>query len=244
MISARRGIGQRTGTWIVQDMIFRDRRDAGQRLAQALEKYRGQDVIVLGIPRGGVMTGYPIAEALNGELDVIIVRKLPLPFNPEAGFGAVTDDGSLILNDRIVRAVGLTAEQIDAIAQRVLAEVRRRVQVYRGDHPPPQLTDRTIILVDDGLATGYTMIAAIESVKKKAPRQVVVAVPCSPASTVERVRPLADDFVWLVAPETESFAVASFYEDFHEMSDEEVTSLLARFRTRGQLSSSPHHWRE
>lgn len=209
-------------------MYFRDRSQAGCRLAEALEQYRGQSVIVLGIPRGGVATAYAVAEALGAELDVIVPRKLPLPFNPEAGFGAITEDGTIILNEALVRQVGLSAEEIQQIADRVLIEVRRRVQEYRGGRPPAELSGRVVILVDDGLATGYTMLAAIHSVKKQSPARVVVAVPCSPVSTLREVEPSVDELVCLIAPNTLSFAVADYYQDFHDMTDEEVKQLLRR----------------
>lgn len=210
-------------------MYFRDRLDAGHQLAKALEAYRGQDVIVLGIPRGGVTTAYPIAEQLQAELDIIIPRKLPLPWSPEAGFGAITEDGTIVLNEAMVSQVGLSPAEIEVIARRVRREVQRRVKEYRGACPAPDLNGRIVILVDDGLATGYTMLAAIQSVKKHAPARVVVAVPCSPASTLESVRPLVDDLVCLIAPDTLSFAVANFYQDFHDMSDGEVKKLLQQW---------------
>jgi len=207
---------------------FLDRLDAGRRLAKPLEKYRGQDVMVLGIPRGGVATAYAIAESLHADLGVIIPRKLPLPFSPEAGFGAIAEDGTIILNEPLVKRVGLSAEEIQTIADRVLVEVQRRVREYRGEHPAPELKGRVVILVDDGLATGYTMLAAIQSVKKQSASKVVLAVPCSPACTVRELRPLVDDLVCLRAPDTQSFAVADYYQDFHDMSDDEVKPLLAR----------------
>jgi putative phosphoribosyl transferase len=208
--------------------FFRDRLDAGRQLAAELEKYKGQGAIVLGVPRGGVAVGYPIVEHLDAELDIIIPRKLPIPFSPEAGFGAITEDGTIILNELLVAHCRLSPEDIDQIAREVLAEVQRRVAEYRSQRPRPILKDRTVILVDDGLATGYTMIAAIHSVKKQKPAQIVLAVPCSPASTLERIRTMVDETVCLAAPETESFAVANFYQDFHDMSDAEVKELLAR----------------
>ncbi|MBI3951578.1 MAG: phosphoribosyltransferase [Acidobacteria bacterium] len=208
-------------------MYFRDRLDAGQHLAEALQEYRGQNVIVLGIPRGGVAVAHAVAQALDAELDVIIPRKLPLPFSPEAGFGAVAEDGSRVLNERLIRLVGLSAEEVAAVAETVLAEIQRRVRVYRGERPSPVLNDRVVILVDDGLATGFTMLAGIQSVRKHSPAKIVVAVPCSPASTLEDIRPLVDDLVCLIAPDTERFAVANYYQDFHDMGDDEVRALLA-----------------
>jgi predicted phosphoribosyltransferase len=220
-------------------MYFRDRFQAGQRLGWALEIYRGEPVIVLGIARGGVVVAYPIAEALDAPLDVIIPRKLPLPFSPEAGFGAMSEDGVMVLNQPLVKRVRLSAEEINRIAEEVLAEIQRRVREYRGERPPPELKDRVVILVDDGLATGYTMMAAIQSARKQSPARISVAVPCSPAGTLERIRPLVDDLFCLMAPDTDTFAVASFYQDFHDLSDDEVKQLLARRRTPVQDQLPP-----
>lgn len=211
---------------------FRDRTEAGRQLAARLLSYRGRDALVLGIARGGVVVGAPIAEALQAELDVIAPRKLPIPFNPEAGFGAITEDGTIHLNPTLVRALGLTEHEIQEIAADVLAEVRRRVARYRGDRPPPMVKDRTVILVDDGLATGYTMLAAIQSVRKGAPARLVVAVPVSPISTLRAIEPHADELICLIAQETEVFAVANFYDDFRDLQDEEVIALLEQARQR------------
>jgi putative phosphoribosyl transferase len=216
---------------------FRDRAEAGRRLAARLRAYQGLDALVLGIARGGVVVGAPIAEALEAELEVIAPRKLPIPFNPEAGFGAIAEDGTIYLNAALVRALGLTEDEIRQIAAEVLAEVRRRIERYRGDRPPPVVNDRTVILVDDGLATGYTMLAAIQSVKKGAPARLVVAVPVSPASTLRRIEPHVDELHCLIAPETDVFAVADFYEDFRDVRDEDVTALLERARRKRQERS-------
>lgn len=200
-------------------------------MAERLLGYRGQNPLVLGIARGGVIVGAPIAEALEGELDVIVPRKLPLPFNPEAGFGAVAEDGSLSLDHSLVEACHLTAEDIQEIADRVRDEIRRRIHRYRGDRPLPDMTDRPLILVDDGLATGYTMMAAITSARHHRPSRIIVAVPVSPARTARYVSQMADELICLVTVDTPSFAVASFYEDFHDLSDDEVIEQLNRFRS-------------
>ncbi len=213
---------------------FRDRADAGRRLAARLRAHHGLDALVLGIARGGVVVGAPIAEALEAELEVIAPRKLPIPSNPEAGFGAIAEDGTLYLNAALVRALGLAEEEIRRIAAEVLAEVRRRIERYRGDRPPPAVNSRTVILVDDGLATGYTMLAAIQSVKRGAPTRLVVAAPVSPASTLRQIEPYVDELHCLVAPETDVFAVANFYEDFRDVRDEDVIALLERTRQKRQ----------
>jgi len=216
-------------------VIFPDRRQAGRRLAELLLTYRGQDCIVLGIPRGGVPVGYEISQALGCPLDVIVPRKLPVPWSPEAGFGAIMPDGTRVLNERMVRELRLPAQEIDAIAARVLVEVRRRQAAYRGDRPEPVLEGRIAILVDDGLATGYTMIAAAQSVRKQRPASVVIAVPVSPRASAAEVGKFADRLVAIHLSDRLSFAVAMFYQEFPDMSDEEVVSYLeqAALRNRG-----------
>jgi putative phosphoribosyl transferase len=216
---------------------FRDRWEAGRCLAARLRAYQGLNALVLGIARGGVVVGAPIAEELQAELEVIAPRKLPIPVNPEAGFGAIAEDGTLQLNSALVRALGLSDEEIREIATKVLAEVRRRIERYRGDRPPPTVSGRVVILVDDGLATGYTMLAAIRSVKKGAPARLVVAVPVSPLSTLRRIEPHVDELQCLIAQEADVFAVANFYEDFRDIPDEDVIALLERARRPPQAKS-------
>lgn len=205
--------------------MFADRRDAGRRLAGRLTGYDGE-AIVLAIPRGGVPVGYEISRRLGAPMDLIIPRKLPIPSEPEAGFGAVAPDGTVVLNEDMVRYLGLDREEIDEIARSVLEEVRRRVREYRGERPLPDLKNKTVIVVDDGLATGYTMIAAVRAIKKQSPRRVVVAVPCSPASSVERLKREGVEVVCLFEQPYGPFAVASYYERFPDLSDEEVKGLL------------------
>ncbi len=208
------------------EAAFKDRRDAGRRLAEKLTGYDGR-AVVLAIPRGGVPVGYEISRRLGAPLDLIIPRKLPIPSDPEAGFGAIAPDGTVVLNEDMVRYLGLSKEEINAIARSVLAEVRRRVREYRGERPLTDLNDKTVIVVDDGLASGYTMIAAVRAIKKQSPRRIVVAVPCSPASSVERLENEGVQVVCLFTQPYGPFAVASYYEHFPDLSDEEVKSLLA-----------------
>lgn len=216
--------------WWQPDVAFPDRASAGARLADRLLHYRGQNPLVLGIARGGVIVGAPIAQALGGDLEVVVPRKLPIPFNPEAGFGAVAEDGTVYLDHGLMEACHLTPEDVEGIRIKVLEEVRRRIERYRGSHPLPNMSGRTVILTDDGLATGYTMMAAIASVRKHHPHGIVVAVPVSPARTAETVSQMSDEFVCLLTVDTPVFAVASFYEDFHDLTDEEVLQCLAAFR--------------
>ena len=212
-------------------MIYGDRHDAGKKLAERLLQYR-HDAIVLGIPRGGVPIGYEVAKRLEVPLDLIIPRKLPLPSDPEAGFGAVAPDGTVVLNESLVAYFGLSTEEIERIVAEVLGEVRRRVREYRGKKPFPELKGRNVIIVDDGLASGYTMIAAVRAIKNKRPKKVIVAVPCSPGSSVERLEKEADEVLSLAIQPHGPFAVASFYEKFPDMKDEEVKSLLSQIETK------------
>lgn len=209
--------------------LFWDREEAGERLA---EVYTGpaEGPVVLGIARGGVPVGYRMALALGGTLDVVTARKLPVPGNPEAGFGAVAPDGSLFLNREMVERLGLGEKEIEEVALRVLAEVKRREAVYRGGRPFPELGGKEVILTDDGLATGYTMLAAIAMAEKQKPRFLAVAVPVSPEETARRIEPLVDLFVCLHRSRRYPFAVASFYRDFRDLTDDEVVRYLEHFR--------------
>jgi len=206
-------------------MIFKDRRDAGRRLAERLSSEKWAQPIVYAIPRGGVPVGCEIAKRLRAPLDLIIPRKLPIPYNPEAGFGAVAEDGTVVLNDEIVYHLGLDKADIDSIVMAVLDEVQRREREYR-TRPPIDPKGRTAIVADDGLASGYTAIVAVRSLKKKGAAKVVVAVPCSPRTSVERLEKEADMVICLSIQEYGSFAVASYYEDFPDLSDGEVLATL------------------
>lgn len=208
--------------------LFADRAEAGERLRDFVSVLKPKEPIVLAIPRGGLPIGCPIAQRLGAPLDVIAPRKLPLPDSPEAGFGAIAPDGTIILNESLAAQARLSEETIRAIAQEVLDEVRRRVRLYRGDRPFPSLADRDVILVDDGLATGYTMLAAIDLARKAAARRVLVAVPVSPMSSLHRVNRKADEVYCLAAQEKGGFAVASFYRSFPDMLDDEVKLWLSR----------------
>jgi putative phosphoribosyl transferase len=211
--------------------MFRDRFDAGELLAKKLGKYAdaGKDTIVLGIPRGGVPVAYQIAKKLKAVLDVIIPRKLPIPWSPEVGFGAVTSSGDVVLNQQIMDELDLSESEINEIVERVKTEIDRRMEAYRGNKPLPKLKNKTVIIVDDGFATGYTMIAALQSVRKQKPKKLIAAAPVSPQDSVNRIKPYADEVVTLWAKPTYNFAVAQFYEDFHDMKDAEVTELLNEF---------------
>lgn len=216
---------------------FRDREHAGRELARALERYRGRPSHVLAIPRGGVPVGHPVALRLDAPLSVMSLRKLHIPWSPEAGFGALTSNGEMVLNEPLVRAAGITEEVIRAVAQEVGREIQRRSRAYRAMSPPLDDLEGTVaILVDDGLASGFSMLAAIQSVKKHRPSSIVVAVPVSPLSSYQRVRPHCDVLIALKVVEEIPFAVASFYDAFPDLSDEEVKAYLrAANRTRDVL---------
>jgi putative phosphoribosyl transferase len=217
---------------------FADRRDAGERLAKFLNRGPEPGSVVLALPRGGVPVGAPIAERLEAALDVVPVRKLPVPGSPEQGFGAVGFDGSLTLNGRIVSHFGISPLDIDSIAQRVQVEVLRRAKEYRCSELPLVVRGFDVVLVDDGLATGYTMMAAAKMVRKLEPRSLVLCVPVAPADSLEAVATSFDEAYCLIVQESPPFSVASSYLDFHDLSDEEVREALQK-RNAKNLSV---HW--
>ncbi len=205
---------------------FRTREDAGRALAAELSERRASDPFVLAVPRGGVPVASEVARELQAPLDVIILRKLPVPFEPEAGFGAVSLEGDVVLNKHLVKRLGISDVQVEEIVERVLEEVRRRNSAYRGDRPFPELHGRSVFLVDDGLASGFSMVSAVEMVRRHNPRRVTVAVPVAPLSSVDIVSKCADDVICLIGQRYLPFAVASFYGEFPEMSDAEVRRYL------------------
>lgn len=208
------------------ERTFRDRRDAGRVLAGLLEHYRGRDdVVVVGLPRGGVPVAYEVATALNARLDVFLVRKLGLPQHEELAMGAIASGGVIVLNEEVVRGFRISPEVIREVAGREGRELARREQTYRDGRPMPDLTGRTVILVDDGLATGSSMRAAILALRRLRPARIVVAVPAAPSSTCEELRLEVDEVVCATTP-SPFFAVGQSYWDFPQTSDEEVRDLL------------------
>jgi putative phosphoribosyl transferase len=209
-------------------MLFRDRTDAGRQLADELRVYAGRpDVLVLALPRGGVPVAYEVAQALDAPLDVFLVRKLGLPGQEEYAMGAVATGGVRVLNDEVVQGLGIPDWMIDEVAQRELQELRRRERVYRGDRTPPEVHGRTVILVDDGLATGSTMRAAVAALRKQGPARVVVAVPLGAPETCAEFQDEADEAVCARTPQP-FYAVGAWYDDFSQTTDEEVLDLLDR----------------
>ena len=214
----------------MEKVLFEDRIDAGKRLAEKLsqEKADFKNPIVLGIPRGGVPIGYILAKRLDCELDSIALRKIPIPQDPEAGYGAVTLDKIVILNEELLPYVQLTEEEMNKGVEKVYQEVLRRNKIYRRGRPFPDLKGRSVILTDDGLASGYTMLAAIEFCKKKNPKQIIVAVPVASDSAADLIESKVDRFILLHKSFSLYFAVASFYERFEDMTDEEVVEILEK----------------
>jgi predicted phosphoribosyltransferase len=214
---------------------FRDRRDAGRLLASKLTRYANRlDVHVLALPRGGVPVAYEVAQALGAPLDVFLVRKLGVPGHEELAMGAVATGGVRVLNHQVVAGLGISDDVIDAVTAREQQELARREGLYRGDRPPPDVGGRTVILVDDGLATGASMHAAIKAMRALQPARIVVAVPAAAPETCSELRAEVDDVICAVTP-VPFHAVGLWYEDFSQTSDDEVRELLARAATSGTL---------
>ncbi len=212
---------------LVKPGLFRDRRDAGRLLADKLAAYANRpDVIVLALPRGGVPVAYEVARRLVAPLDVFVVRKLGVPGYEELAMGAVATGGVRVLNDQLVESLGIPDQMIDAVVSREQQELARRERLYRGGRPPPDVGGRTAILVDDGLATGATMFAAIEALRKQNPARIVVAVPTASPDTCEEMKRKADEVICAITPEP-FHAVGRWYRDFSQTTDEEVADLLA-----------------
>lgn len=212
-------------------MLFRDRREAGRRLATALEAYRGQeDVVVLGLARGGLPVAFEVAQALDLPLDVFAVRKLGAPGQEELAMGAIATGGLRVLNEDVVQALGLELPAIERAVERETIELERRERIYRGDRAPLSLAGKTVVLVDDGLATGASMEVAVDAARTHDPAAVVVAVPTGPPSTCARLRGIADAVVCLDTPRG-FFAVGQWYEDFRQTTDEEIIALLHEAHT-------------
>lgn len=216
---------------------FLDREDAGRQLAVALAHYRGAQPLVLAIPRGAVPIGRIVAEALDGELDVVLVRKLGAPGNPEFAIGAVDEQGAVLLNEDAAQ-VGASDAYVRQIAQRELALIRARRACYRPGQPLVAVAGRTVIVIDDGLATGATMVAALQAVRAQGPARLVCAVPVAASDSLERVAALVDETVCLATPRP-FYAVGQYYLEFTGVTDDEVIDLLARSAAPGARASAP-----
>lgn len=207
---------------------FRDRADAGRFLASKLTAYANREgVLILALPRGGVPAAYEVAKALNAPLDIFLVRKLGVPGNEELAMGAIATGNVVVLNEEVIRTLDVPRAEIDIVAKKEKQELERREQIYRGDYPPPDVRGHTAILIDDGLATGSTMRAAVVALRKQQPDRIVVAVPAAAESTCNEFRSEVDEVICAITPEP-FLAVGMWYEDFSQTTDDEVREILKR----------------
>jgi putative phosphoribosyl transferase len=216
-------------------MQFRDRQDAGRRLGEALARYAGEDPLVLALPRGGVPVGFEVAAALDAPLEVWVVRKVGVPFQPELGMGAIAEGPAVHLDEALIARLGVSRKAVLSVIERERAELERRVRRLRGDRPPPDVRGRTVILVDDGIATGGTMRAALEAIRARGAARIVLAVPVAAPQSIEQFRALADEVVCLLMPQR-LMAIGIWYDVFAQTEDDEVIELLDRaglFRSGG-----------
>lgn len=206
---------------------YKDRAEAGRLLATALKHYGGRtDVLVLALPRGGVPVAAEVAKELGVTLDLMLVRKLGTPGHEELAMGAIATGGSQVLNEDLIRHLAISSDVIEAVAQKERRELRRREQAYRGDHPMPEMRERCVILIDDGVATGATMRAAVAALRQQDPARIVIAVPVAPPETIADFQKSVDEVVCLATP-TPFLGVGRWYQDFSQTSDAEVRALLA-----------------
>ena len=214
------------------DIRFRNRAEAGSLLAQKLERYKDMaGVLVLGLPRGGVPVANAVAVALNAPLDMILVRKLGVPGQEELAMGAIASNGIQILNDPIIQYMGIPESEVEAVIKRETQELRRREREYRGVRPSVEIPGKTVIVVDDGLATGSTMKAAIAALRSQNPARIIVAVPTASPETCQELKSTADEIVCAITPEP-FYAVGFSYEDFEQTTDSEVRALIQTAATR------------
>ena len=209
--------------------VFRDRYHAGKLLADMLKKHISlEDSVLLAIPAGGIPVGYEISRILDLPMDLVIVRKLQIPWDPEAGFGAISSDGEIVLNERLVDYLGLSEEVIEEVVRKTLRIIRDRFKKFRMFKPVMNVRDKTVILVDDGLASGYTMLAAIRSIKKKSPKRIIVAVPTASTAAVEFVSREVNKILCLNVRSSRIFAVADAYRKWRDLADDEVVEILRK----------------
>jgi len=208
-------------------MLFKNRREAGEKLAAQLEAYKGRKPLILAVPRGGVTVAEPVWENIGGELDLIITRKIGAPYQPELAIGAVSGDGFVMLNNNIVSRLNVPEDYINTAAEKEQNEIRRRLKIYRGNRSMPLIDNRLVVIIDDGVATGYTLLAALRSLQEKTPAKLVLAVPVGPPDTLTMLENEVDELLYLEAPVHFS-AVGQFYRQFDQVSDSEVTAILQK----------------
>ena len=206
--------------------VFEHREDAGKQLAKKLSEFHETNALILGIPRGGVPVAAAAAHRLKLEWNVIVTRKLPIPWNPEAGFGAVAADGSIVINESMVQGLQLDEDQINKIADAVRFEVVRRTEAFSRERPPSNILGRDVIVLDDGLASGYTMLAAIKSVRSHNPSRIIATAPVASRSAAQMVCDKADQCIFGVVSSAVPFAVADFYLDWSDLTDEDILPVL------------------
>lgn len=213
-----------------EEPVFHDRTEAGRMLVERLTEFSGGQTVVYAIPRGGVPVAVEVSRELGAPLDVVVPRKIVIPDNPEAGFGAVTEDGTIVLNEPLVRQLELSEPIVQRQAEATRAEVLRRTAVFRAHLLETHVEGKTAIIIDDGLASGYTMVAAVKSMQRRKAAKIVVAVPVASGSAYDLVKRMVDELVCLVVARTYGFAVASFYHHWHDLTDEEVIRYLEEWR--------------
>ena len=208
--------------------MFRDRIEAGQKLAALLGEYANRDdVVVLGIPRGGVPVAFEVSKALRAPLDILLVRKLGAPGQRELAMGAIAGGGVRIINQDVVRDLGITQAELDSTIQEQEAELQRREQLFRGARPAVSVEGKVVLLVDDGIATGSSMLAAVDALRALLPKRIVIAVAVAPSQATRQMKSVADDFVCVSSPEW-LFGISEFYDSFPQVEDSEVTALLGQ----------------
>jgi len=212
--------------------IFENRRDAGRQLADKLSGYNGKAVGVVAIPNGGVPVAVEVAAALKADLELVVCRKVPLLLNPEGSLGAAADDGTVILNEEAVKGIGFSRQQLEDEIGKVRAEIKQRSLLYKWDRPIVRVSGKTAIVIDDGLASGFTMMAAVESVRPRHPKEIVVAVPVAPAAAVKQVERIADRVITCVTSFVPRFYVSDFYRYWHDLSDDDVVRYIKEWRMR------------
>ena len=221
--------------------MFENRRDAGRKLAEHLAEFKNKRVVVLAIPNGGVPIALEVAASFSrSEFDVVISRKIPMPLSPEAGFGAIADDGTMILNQNSVDQLGLTMAQIDYEANKVRAVIKQRTMTYRGNRPLTRVIGKSVIIIDDGLASGITMKAAVESVRHRSPREIVVAIPTACSTALALVKGVADEVITMNTGEP-PFAVSDYYKHWHDVPDADVVRYIEKWRMEHPLRIEPEY---